>query len=157
MPISNDPSTWPGGDLVWTVCQAIASAEGANLAGSAPDRYNNPGDLSKGDEHGQTVAGYQVLPDGEKLIVFATKEGGWAALYSKISNIVSGSSTAYSPSMTWTQIAQKYAGNWQAWVANVTGFLGVGPNDVFQNFFTGGSPGTVVPLGPRRKPGRLNK
>jgi hypothetical protein len=155
MPISNDPSTWPSGDQVWTVCQAIASAEGANVAGSVPDRTNNPGDLSKGDEHGQPVSGYTVnSADGENLIVFASKDAGWAALYAKIANIAAGNSSVYSPLMTWTQIAQKYAGNWQAWVANVTGFLEVSPSDVFINYFTGGMPGPTDPA-PRPKPGRV--
>src|ERR1039458_1699973 len=47
--ITNDPATWPTGDEFWNVCWAIAYAEGAQTAGSAPDRYNNPGDLSHGD------------------------------------------------------------------------------------------------------------
>src|SRR5580692_8534150 len=46
--ITSDPSTWPNGDAIWTFAQAIAFAEGANLAGSVPDRTNNPGDLSDG-------------------------------------------------------------------------------------------------------------
>jgi hypothetical protein len=153
MPISNDPSTWPSGDLVWSAAAAIAGAEGANVAGSVPDRFNNPGDLSKGDEHGQPVSGYQVLPDGENTIMFASKQAGWTALYTKLSNILTGSSSVYSPTMTWAQIAQIWAGNSQAWVNNVTRVLGVSPNDIFQNFFTGGNPATDVTLGPRRKPG----
>jgi len=154
MPITNDPGTWPSGDLVWNVCRAIALAEGANVAGDAPDRYNNPGDLSRGDEHGQQVSGYVQLPDGETLIVFTKKEGGWQALYEKIANIARGTSSAYSPTMTWTQIAQKYAGNWTAWVSNVTRSLGVQPTDVFADYFTGGAGSGVTSPGlPRPKPG----
>ncbi len=138
MPITNNPATWPTGDPVWTVCQAIAFAEGADVAGDAPDRYNNPGDLSKGDEHGQTVSGYVRLPDGEIEIVFASKQDGWQALYTKILHIVQGRSAAYSPNMTWRQIAAKYAGDSIDWVNNVTGRLGVSPDDVFANYFAGG-------------------
>jgi hypothetical protein len=135
--ITNSPATWPLGDRVWDVCRAIALAEGANVPGDAPDRFNNPGDLSRGDEHGQTVIGYVNLPDGELLINFATKEGGWAALYSKISNIATGRSSTYSPDMTWRQIAAKYAGNSSAWVNNVANALGVSPDSRFGDFFLG--------------------
>jgi hypothetical protein len=133
--ITNNPATWPGGDKVWDVCRAIAFAEGANVPGDAPDRFNNPGDLSIGDEHGQAVIGYVSLPDGEQLINFATKEAGWAALYTKISNIVAGRSSTYSPNMTWRQIAGKYAGNSSVWVNNVTNALGVSPDSRFGDFF----------------------
>jgi hypothetical protein len=135
--ITNSPTTWPAGDKIWEVCRAIALGEGANVLGSAPDRLNNPGDLSKGDEHGQQVLGYVTLPDGEVTIHFASKEGGWQALYSKISNIVFGRSSVYSPDMTWRQIAQEYAGNSSAWVNNVARVLGVNPDSRFGDFFFG--------------------
>ncbi len=133
--ITNDRSTWPTGDRVWDVCRAIAVAEGADHAGSAPDRYNNPGDLSKGDEHGQAIVDYVNLPDGETLIEFETKTGGWQALYTKVNNIRLGISRTYSPSMSWNQVAAKYAGNSGAWVANVTRELGVSPGDSFGSYF----------------------
>ena len=72
--ITNHRSTWASGDLVGNVCRAIALAEGANVAGAAPDRYNNPGDLSKGDENRQPASGYTRLSDAENLIIFASKE-----------------------------------------------------------------------------------
>lgn len=140
--ITSSTSTWPSGDLVWNVCRAIALAEGAGVPGSAPDRYNNPGDLSKGDEHGQAVSSYTTLQDGENLIVFASKEAGWNALYTKIANIVSGASSTYAPSMSWRQIAQKYAGNASAWLSNVTTALGVAPDDTFASYFQAGAPAT---------------
>jgi hypothetical protein len=133
--ITSNPSTWPGGDKVWDVCRAIAVAEGAQIQGSAPDRLNNPGDLSKGDEWGQPILGYVTLPDGEVSINFTSKEGGWQALYSKVSNITAGRSAVYSPQMTWRQIAQKYAGNSSAWVNNVARALGVSPDSRFADYF----------------------
>lgn len=134
--ITNDPGTWPSGDQVWQVCCAIAHAEGADVAGAAPDRYNNPGDLSKGDEYGQGVVGYVTLPDGENIIEFETKAGGWQALYTKINHIRLDVSLAYSPSMTWNQIAAKYAGDSASWVRNVTNQLGVSPTDTFGSYFS---------------------
>lgn len=130
------------------MCRAIALAEGANSAGNAADRYNNPGDLGRGDEHGQTVTGYVTLPDGEILIIFATKEGGWQALYQKIANIAAGTSSAYSPQMTWRQIGQRYAGNSATWTANVTRVLGVSPDSRFGDYFAAIDPGSPEILTP---------
>ena len=150
--ITNDPRSWPAGDKIWEVCRAIALAEGANIGGSAPDRLNNPGDLSRGDEQHQAVIGYETLPDGEVAIHFASKEAGWNALYSKISNIAAGRSSVYSPEMTWRQISAKYAGNSSAWVNNVTAALGVNPDSRFGDFFfepqTVSSSGKVIDPGP---------
>lgn len=133
--ITSDPSTWPSGDDIWAACQAVALAEGANVAGSDPDKYNNPGDLSKGDEHGQAVTGYTTLGCGEVEIIFASKQAGWNALYAKFQNIVNGQSSVYSLSMTWQEFAQEYAGNSTAWVTNVCNQLGVSPTDTLGSYF----------------------
>jgi hypothetical protein len=135
--ITSNPATWPSGDKVWDVCRAIAFAEGANVANTAPDRLNNPGDLSRGDEHGQPVIGYVTLQDGEDAIQFASKEAGWTALYTKMANAAQGLSSVYSPAMTWRQVAQKYAANSAVWLANVTGLLGVSPDSRYGDFFLG--------------------
>lgn len=134
MSISNNPSTWPTGDLIWTVAQAIARQEGYTGQGNAPFRYNNPGDLGKGDEHGQLVAGYVTLPDGEQLIYFATPEAGWNALYTKLSNILNGASSVYTADMSWAQIGYKWAAD-PNWAKGVASFLGVDPNSSFSSFF----------------------
>jgi hypothetical protein len=127
--ITNDQSTWPGGDPVWNICAAVALAEGYNLgAGCAPYDLNNPGDLSPGDESGQRTCGGPQTHDGSSIIMFCTSEGGWTALYNKFQNIINGNSSVYLSTWTWTQIAQKYAGNWQPWVNNVTSYLGVDPS-----------------------------
>jgi hypothetical protein len=127
--ITNDTSTWPGSDKLWNVCAAIALAEGYNLGpGTAPYDLNNPGDLSPGDEGGEQTCGTPQFHDGSAIIAFCTAEGGWEALYYKFNNIVGGRSTIYPASYTWTQVAQKYAGNSSAWVSNVTSYLGVDPS-----------------------------
>lgn len=135
MNITNDPTTWPAGNKVWNVCRAIAMAEGANVEGDAPDKYNNPGDLSKGDEHGQSIVGYVTLPDGEIEIHFSTKLGGWTALYQKIANIRDGKSAVYKPSMSWLQIGEHYAGNSVVWAGNVARELGVSATEKFGAYF----------------------
>jgi len=129
--ITFDENTWPLGDRVWNVCRAIARAEGANVQGSNPDRLNNPGDISDG---GLTY-GFE-LHSGSSITKFPDKETGWQWLYNKIQNaIVLGKSGVYSPSMTWTQFAQKWAGNWRPWVAEVTGSLNVSPDETVGSYF----------------------
>lgn len=135
--ITNDPNTWPTGDKIWDVARAIARAEGANIAGSVPDRSNNPGDLGRGDEHGQQTLGISSVHDtGEGIIIFATKVGGWSALYDKLQNIANGQSSVYSPDMTWSEFASKYAAD-PNWLANVTSILGVSPDSTFGAYVNG--------------------
>lgn len=133
--ITSDPATYPGAtflypnDKVWNICTAVAMAEGYNLGtGSAPYDLNNPGDLSPGDENGQATIGSGEYHGGSTIIHFATCEGGFIALYDKFNRIVSGGSSVFPANWTWTQVAAKYAGNWQSWLNNVTGYLGVDPN-----------------------------
>lgn len=116
--ISSDPATWPTGDRIWDCCRAVAQHEGYGNSSAAPFRYNNPGDLSKGDEHGQAVRGYVRLPDGENLINFSTAFDGWTAMYKKIRAIVNGSSFTYSGLSTLSQIGSKWATD-PAWALGV--------------------------------------
>jgi hypothetical protein len=132
MTITHEESTWPTGDRVWDVCRAIARAEGANIGGSNPDRLNNPGDLSDG----ALLYGFEPH-SGSSVTAFPDKVTGWNWLYAKIKDVRDGRSHAYSPSMTWTEFAKKYAGNWQSWVANVTRSLGVSPDDTVGSYLGG--------------------
>ena len=128
--ITHDPSTWPTGDKVWDVCRAIAKAEGANVPNSNPDKLNNPGDLSDGfDKYGGEPH------SGSNVTNFPDKETGWQWLYNKIKRAADGKSTVFKPDMTWTQFAQKYAGDWKNWVNNVTKELGVSSDDKFGDYF----------------------
>ncbi len=130
--ITSDPSTWPTGSKIWDIARAIAIAEGANVEGSNPDRLNNPGDISDG----AGTFGSQAH-SGSNVTTFPDKATGWSWLYNKLENIALGKSHVFSPSMTWTGFAQKYAGNWQNWVANVTRELGVDPNSTFGDYVNG--------------------
>ena len=132
--ITNDSATWPGDDKVWNICAAIAIAEGYNGAGNASFQLNNPGDLSPGDEHGEATSGAAQWHGGSYVIQFATAEGGWRALHTKIGNIIQGTSHVYGPFDTWTQIGAKWAGNSAAWTKNVTSYLGVDPNTTPTNY-----------------------
>jgi hypothetical protein len=127
-----DDSTWPSGDNIWNICHAVAYAEGYNVAGSVPARLCNPGDLSDGFSQygGESHSGSNVTH-------FPDQQTGWQWLYNKWQNIVNGSSTTYPASLTWTQVAQKYAGNWQNWLNNVTSVLGVDPSSTPANYVNG--------------------
>lgn len=122
--ITNNPSTWPTGNRLWDVARAIATAEGANVPGSNPDRLNNPGDLSDcfadfgGEEH-----------SGSSVTHFPDKQTGWDTLYHKLDRIRLGKSTVYRPSDTWAQLARKWAGNWEPWLATTCQHLHCQPTD----------------------------
>lgn len=129
--ITNDPATWPTGDSIWNVCQAIALAEGAEIAGSNPDRLNNPGDISDG----ATTYGFENH-SGSAITTFPDKPTGWNALYNKIKNaFVDRQSSVYSPDMTWQEFAQTYAGDSENWMNNVTSQLGVKSTDAVGDYF----------------------
>lgn len=132
--ITNDPSTWPTGDRIWDVARAIAHAEGYDVAGSVPNRLNNPGDISDG-----SVTFGSEHHSGSNVTHFPDAQTGWQWLYDKLNRIVEGKSTSYHRDWTWTSIAKTWAGDWQNWVHNVTADpvfgLGVSETDVFGDYF----------------------
>jgi hypothetical protein len=131
--ITTDESTWPSGDKIWSICRAIAVAEGYNVADSIPFRYNNPGDVSDGS---QAAGGpyASISASGSNVTEFPDAATGWNWLYQKISNHVNGKSTVYPATLTILQFAKIYAGNWQNWVNNVTSQLGVDQNSTFASY-----------------------
>lgn len=128
--VASDPDTWPGGDVVWEVARAIARAEGYGRDQKAPTMLNNPGDISDG----ASTYGSEVH-SGSHVTHFPDPATGWNWLYEKLDNVRTGKSKVYSNNFTWTQFAQKWAANWQAWVNNVTHDLSVGPNDRVGDFW----------------------
>jgi hypothetical protein len=130
--ITTDTRTWPysDDDPIGKACNAVARAEGYNVAGSNPFRLNNPGDISDGSH----TFGYETH-SGSNVTHFPDPETGWGWLYDKWSNIVGGVSDVYSPDMSWDQLAQKWAGNWATWSTNVTRYLGVNRTDRVGDFF----------------------
>jgi hypothetical protein len=130
--ITTDPSTWPytDDDPYGAVCNAVARAEGYNVAGSNPFRLNNPGDISDG------AATYgSESHSGSSVTHFPDAATGWSWLRNKWVNIVGRGSSVYSPDMTWNQIAAIWAGNSTAWSANVTRYLNVSGTDRVGDYF----------------------
>lgn len=131
--ITTDETTWPSGNAVWSICRAIAHAEGYNVGGSVPFRLNNPGDISDG---GPTVSGpYPAEPhSGSQVTVFPDAKTGWNYLYKKISNHVNGKSAVFPATMTILQFAKKYAGDWSNWCNNVCEYLQVDSSSTFSDY-----------------------
>lgn len=114
------------------LANAVSIAEGLPVAGSVPQRANNPGDLELGDQGQGTIGGKTI---------FASLEDGWAALERELELITSGTSPVYnsyaqslglqdSSQLSISQVAQKYTGgdNPDAWANTVASELGVTPD-----------------------------
>jgi hypothetical protein len=96
---------------------AIARQEGFYVAGSIPQRANNPGDLK--------VPGLPTLP-GTSITKFASADLGWAALHRQLQLIVTGQSSFYSLDMTIAEMARTWTTTEQTpWAQNVAMFAGV--------------------------------
>src|SRR6516165_5090507 len=104
-------NTGPGG-IVQQFAQAIANAEGWFVAGSRPQRNNNPGNLT------DSAGAFRI---------FSTVADGWAALYEQVSLMFYGGSAHYDPSMTIAQVGAIYAAGDSNWSNNVASYLGVTP------------------------------
>lgn len=98
----------PGG-LVSALADAIATAEGFYVAGSIPQRKNNPGNITSGGV----------------IQTFATVDDGWNALYAQISAMLNNTSQWYNSSMSLAQIGAIYANGDPNWAINVSRKLGV--------------------------------
>ncbi len=110
------------------LAQAIAQAEGANVAGSIPSKANNPGDLELGDIGYGTI----TAAGGQKITIFPTLEAGLAALENQISLFASGQSKAgYPAGATIEQVGAIYSGGSSSWAQNVAAALGLSPQDSF--------------------------
>lgn len=127
--ITHDPQTWPSGDRIYLICHAIAYAEGANVAGSNPDLYNNPGDISDG-----LMTFGADFHSGSMITRFPDKATGWQWLHDKIATIAAGKSLVYAANSPWRVIAKKWAANSDAWLTNVTNTLGVSPDSTLSDY-----------------------
>jgi len=112
-------------DLVIRFSQAIAKAEGFYVAGSVPQRANNPGDTTDAGDVGNGVI-QTGGPNGAKITIFSNLTDGWNELYRKVRRMLSGASEVYLLSMTIEEVGMKYSGD-PNWGINVAESLGVQP------------------------------
>jgi hypothetical protein len=113
------------------LADAIANAEGANVAGSIPARANNPGDLELGDIGYGTI----TAAGGQKITVFPSLSAGMAALENQIALIASGQSKAgYPANGSIADVAAVYTGgSGSSWAQNVASALGLTPEASFSS------------------------
>lgn len=116
-----------GGPVVYpesikAAARAIAKAEGFYVAGSIPQRANNPGDLKPPNWTGPTL--------GNGIAVYASADAGWSALYKQLYIIVTGGSSRYTLDDTILDMARTWTGgdNAGAWARQVASQLGVADN-----------------------------
>ncbi len=96
--------------------RAIARQEGFNIAGSIPQRANNPGNLKNGVPH---------LP-GTSITQYSSADQGWAALHRQLYLILTGGSNYYTLDMSIEDMARVWTATEQGpWARNVAQFLGV--------------------------------
>lgn len=106
-------------DPTQALAEAIATAEGFYVAGSRPQRDNNPGDMT------QDLIGRGVGMDGA-FIVYASAQDGFDNLKAQITKWFDGSSANADGSSTIADISSFYTANDQdSWAANVAAKLGV--------------------------------
>jgi len=103
------------------LADAIAFAEGFYVAGSRPQRNNNPGDLT-------LSLGFPTTGMDDIYVIFATIEAGWAALKKQVELMLTNQSRIYTSNMTIFEVAQHYTTtDVSTWAANVAARLGVSP------------------------------
>jgi hypothetical protein len=102
--------------------EAIARAEGFYVAGSVPQRANNPGALILPNWQGPRLG-------KEGQAVFASAEEGWQRLWYQLQLIATGKSSIYLLNDTIATMARKWApGGAENWARNVSRFLDVSEN-----------------------------
>jgi hypothetical protein len=95
------------------LANAIAHAEGFHVAGSIPQRANNPGDLVEPGWTGPTLG-------AQHISVFSTVEEGWQRLYHQLQIIVTGKSHVYALDDTLEAMGERWTQTQNtSWVANV--------------------------------------
>lgn len=109
--------------LVEAFATAVAHEEGFYIAGSVPQRANNPCDLT---DDGDVGCGFVQTAGamGAKITIYPNVEAGWQAAYKKFGRMLNGASEVYLLSMTIQQVGMKFSGD-ANWGKNVATRLGV--------------------------------
>lgn len=116
-------------DLATKMAWAIATAEGFFIAGSLPNRINNPGDMKLGDKGWGVEQEKTVYPKADFNSIISDYADGVSALRRQCIAMLTGSSHVYKPSDTFAAVAVKWTGGDKpgAWCKIVTDNLNVNP------------------------------
>jgi hypothetical protein len=105
--------------LIQKIAEGIATAEGYFVAGSRPNRNNNPGDLT-------LDLGFPSIGKDGMFVIFATAEDGWNALRRQVSLMLSNQSQIYNSAMSIFDVASRYTTtDVAAWASTVAQYVGV--------------------------------
>ena len=124
------------------IAEAIAVAEGYYAPGehdghSLPYLLNNPGSLKKPALNAGALSTWKDTG----LVIFPSREMGWAALRNQVRLMLTGDSQVYELSDTLLHVARKYADGDTNWGRNVASTLGVSTGATLRELApTGGGP-----------------
>ena len=124
-------TAWAQLGRVSQLATAVARTEGFYVKGTTPNRLHNPGDIRARATH--AYAG-QVGLSKRGYVIFKNDAWGWAALEKQIEKMIDGTSLVYTPDMTFSRIAKRYASD-PRWVQNVCKILKISPRTTFAEFF----------------------
>jgi hypothetical protein len=118
-------------ELASLLAVAIATAEGFYVAGSLPQRTNNPGDMKLGDRGYGVVEQKTAYQKADPNADLQDNTDGFSALRRECTAILTGASHVYSPSDTFEELSMKWTGgdNAGAWCKIVTEKINVQPLD----------------------------
>jgi hypothetical protein len=122
--------------LVEAFATAVAHEEGFYVAGSVPQRANNPCDLTDDGDVGCGVI-HTSGPEGAGITIYPNVEAGWQAAYKKFGRMLNGASHVYTLDMTISDVGMKYSGN-ATWGVNVAARLGVPPTMTLAEYIAQG-------------------
>jgi len=104
-------------DGVRLLALAIAHAEVFFVAGSIPQRANNPGDLVVPHWTGGSLG-------DQRISVFQSADQGWSHLYAQLQAIADGRSHVYTADMTLAEMGEHWTATQAGdWTRNVVAFL----------------------------------
>jgi hypothetical protein len=122
--------------LIQAFASAVAHEEGFYVAGSVPQRANNPCDLTDDGDVGCGVI-QTTGAAGAKITVYPNVEAGWQAAYKKFGRMLNGASEVYLLSMTIQQVGMKFSGD-ATWGKNVAARLGLTDQNTLADYVAQG-------------------
>jgi len=137
--------------LIEAFATAVAHEEGFYVAGSVPQRANNPCDLSDDGDVGCGLIRTSG-PEGTGITIYPNVEAGWQAAYKKFARMLNGASQVYTLDMTIEEVGMKYSGD-ANWGKNVAARLSVSPDTTLATLVAQASAGATADVEEAGDPG----